>query len=162
MGGTAEDIAAETAHVCALFAAPTVGLRHENASFALFDTGGEPLPLELESDGTPVWSALPRRDCTLWVRGGVTDGMLRTLAARGAPISVAAPNATHFLFSRAAAEQFARQGGRLGVEKSIPVAAVCANPWSAYGRHLDRKELLDALRRAVSLPVVDVREGETT
>lgn len=162
MRGTAEHIAAETAHVCALFAVEVIELAHENAPFALFDAAGAPLPLEMQPDGTPVWSALPRHDCTLWVHGGVTDSMLRTLSARGAPVSVAAPDATHFLFGRAAAEQFTRRGGRLRVERAIPIAAVCANPWSAYGRHLERQELLDALRRVVSLSVVDVREGETT
>ena len=40
------------------------------------------------------------------------------------------------------------------------IAAVCANPWSAYGRHLNREELLRTLRGAVNIPVVDVKEGE--
>lgn len=160
MEGTAEQIAAETAHVCALFAAPTVTLEHGDARFALFAPDGAPLELETDEDGLPVWSALPRADCVLWAQGGVTTPMLRTLARRGAPVTVAAPDATHFLFDRETAQQFARAGGQLRVERAISIAAVCANPWSAYGRHLEAAKLLDALRGAVTLPVVDVKEGE--
>lgn len=160
MEGTVEQIAAETAHVCAVFAAPTVTLEHGDARFALFAPDGTPLGLETDGDGLPVWSALPQEDCILWTQGGVTSPMLRTLARRGAPVTVAAPDATHFLFDREAAQQFARAGGRLRVERAISIAAVCANPWSAYGRHLEGAKLLDALRGAAALPVVDVKEGE--
>lgn len=157
MEGTLEHLAAETAHVCALFGAQTIALEHKNARFALFDTAGAPLELALGADGQPEWKSLPEQDCILWVQGGVTGAMLRALAQRGAPVSVAAPDATHFLFDCGAAGVFARQGGRLRVERAIPIAAVCANPWSAYGRHLDREELLKTLRGAVTLPVVDVK-----
>lgn len=158
MGGTAEQIAAETAHVCRLFDARPIALKHDGARYALFDMEESPLELESGEDGQPVWSALPRRSCILWTAGGVTGPLLRRLAQRGAPITVAAPDATHFLFDRTAAELFARHGGELRVERRLSIAAVCANPWSAYGKHLDRDELLTALRNAVRLPVVDVKE----
>lgn len=161
MEGGLEAIAAEAAHVCALFDANEMLLGHSGARFALFDGNKEPLPLELGADGQPLWAKLPREDCVLWASGGVTGPMIRALAQRGAPITVAAPDATHFLFDRSAAQLFARQGGRLAVERKLTIAAVCANPWSAYGNHLDRTELLSALRGAVKLPVVDVKEGET-
>lgn len=161
MDGGVEQIAAETAHVCELFAAKKIDLEHKGARFALFDMDGNSLPLERSEDGQPVWKDLPREECVLWVSGGVTTPMIRTLAQRGAPITVAAPDATHFLFDRGAAQLFARCGGRLRVERKLNIAAVCANPWSAYGRHLNREELLRALRSAVNIPVVDVKEGET-
>lgn len=159
MQGGLKQIVAETAHVCALFGADTTDLQHEGARFALFDARGERLPLELGEDGAPVWSALPRQEVILWVQGGVTDPVVRTLAQRGIPVTVAAPDATHFLFGRAAAELFERSGGRLAVERKLNLAAVCANPWSAYGDHLDCDELLAALRQAVNIPVVDAKEG---
>ena len=93
----------------------------------------------------------------LWVGGGVTGPLLRTLARRGAPIVVAAPDATHFLMDRAAMELFQRCGGELLVRQSLTISAVTANPWSAYGKHLDGPALLSALREAVEVPVVDVR-----
>lgn len=160
MEGGVEHIAAETAHVCALFGAESISLEHQDARFALFDLEGRPRPLETGADGQPLWSKLPREDCVLWVSGGVTTPMIRALARRGAPTTVAAPDATHFLFDRAAAQLFERHGGKLRVERQLNIAAVCANPWSAYGTHLDRNELLSALRGAVKIPVVDIKEGE--
>lgn len=165
MDGGAAVIAAETAHTCALFAAPEpeepglrAALAAEQERFALFTLEGERLPLEREESGQPLWGALPREKCVLWVAGGVTSPMLRTLARRGAPTVVAAPDATHFLADRSSTAAFFRGGGSLQAARRLTIAAVCANPWSAYGKHLDREELLSALRAAVEVPVVDVRE----
>ena len=125
--------------------------------YALFTLSGEALELPLQEGGTPNWQELPREKCVLWVGGGVTGPLLRTLARRGAPIVVAAPDATHFLMDRAAMELFQRCGGELLVRQSLTISAVTANPWSAYGKHLDGPALLSALREAVEVPVVDVR-----
>lgn len=159
MDGTAEHIAAETAHVCDLFAAEPITLNHQNARFALFAPDGTSLPLETGTDELPVWRSLPRSHCVLWTSGGVTTPMLRTLAQRGAPTTIVAPDATHFLFDQTTAQLFARHGGQLRVNRALKIAAVCANPWSAYGKHLGRNELLSALRGAITIPVVDVKEG---
>ena len=153
-------VAAETAHTCTLFHAPELPFAPGDDRFALFTPDGTPLPLELGADGTPLWGKLPREECILWCSGGVTGPLVRTLAQRGAPITVAAPDATHFLFDRVAGDLFFRRGGSVQVEKQLRIAAVCANPWSAYGNHLDAGELLTALRSAVSVPVVNVKEDE--
>ena len=161
MDGTVEHIAAETAHVCNLFASDSICLDHQNTRFALFDPNGVPLPLETGSDGLPVWKSLPQSRCTLWTSGGVTTPMLRALAQRGAPTVLAVPDATHFLFDRASAQLFSRQGGQLRVDRKLNIAAVCANPRSAYGKHLEPEELLSALRSAVDIPVVNAKEAES-
>lgn len=160
MEGGAEKIAAETAHTCALFGAPKMPFPAPAEPFALFAPDGTCLPLDVGADGQPMWGKLPRERCILWCGGGVTSAMIRILARRGAEITVAAPDATHFLFDRAAGALFFRRGGALMVEKPLTIAAVCANPWSAYGTHLERAALLAALRGAVAIPVVDVKEGE--
>lgn len=160
MEGGAERIAAETAHICTLFDAPVTELETED-KFALFDAKGERIPLEFGSDGQPHWGRMDRNGAVLWAAGGVTSPMVRALAQRGVPITLAVPDATHFLFDRGAAEGFYRRGGALAVKRKLRLAAVCANPWSAYGKHLDREELLSALKRGVRLPVVDVKEGRT-
>ena len=54
---------------------------------------------------------------------------------------------------------FTRTGGRLAVRRELAIAAVGANPWSAYGWHFDAERFVAALREAVSLPVVNVKEG---
>ena len=94
--------------------------------------------------------------CAL-IGGGVTGPTLRTLARRGAPIVLAAPDATHFLCDRTSTETFHRCGGELLVRQKLTIAAVTANPWSAYGKHLDGAELLRALRSVVTVPVVNVK-----
>ena len=160
MDGTVEHIAAETAHVCNLFASEAMHLNHYDARFALFDSEGAPQPLETGADGIPLWKSLPRSHCILWTSGGVTTPMLRTLAQRGAPTTLVAPDATHFLFDRTTAQLFARHGGQLRVDHTLNIAAICANPWSAYGKHLDQNELLTVLQSAVNIPVVNVKEAE--
>lgn len=163
MDGGIPAIVGETAHTCGLFATrepEEAGLRTALTGadrYALFTLSGEALELPLQEGGTPNWQELPREKCVLWVGGGVTGPLLRTLARRGAPIVVAAPDATHFLMDRAAMELFQRCGGELLVRQSLTISAVTANPWSAYGKHLDGPALLSALREAVEVPVVDVR-----
>ena len=159
MDGGAKHIAAETAHVCELFSTPSIILPHGDSRFELFAPDGTPLPLETDGTGQPLWKTLPRQKCILWVQGGVTTPLLRTISQQGIPITLAAPDATHFLFDRATARLFDRCGGTLRVETPIRIAAVCANSWSAYGKHLDRDELLNDLRSAIKIPVVDVKEG---
>lgn len=164
-GGVAE-ITAETAHTCFLFSSkapenPSLRVALENACdrFALYTPDGDPLPLETDNSGQPVWGSIPKEPCVLWINGGVTTPMIRALAQRGAPITVAAPDATHLLADRNSVDLFRRRGGIFQVRQPLRIAAVCANPWSARGRHVDGPELLAALHSAIDLPVINVKEG---
>lgn len=164
MEGGVHAIAAETAHTCLLFASkrpqhPSLRAAIDSAGerFALFTPDGTPLPLALEEGGQPRWGSLPMEPCVVWMAGGVTGPMLRALARRGVPTALAAQDATHFLSDRGATELFLRCGGSFLVRSELRIAAVTANPWSAYGRHLDEAELMTTLRAAVDVPVVNVR-----
>lgn len=160
-------VVAETAHVCRLFAsrrpespgllAALDGCRDR---FALFGPDGEPRELPADESGLPRWNKLPREKCVLWVAGGVTDPLLKTLARRGSPITLAAADATHVLAGRGVLELFTRTGGELVVRRELSIAAVGANPWSAYGWHFQPGKFEDALRQALNLPVVNVNEKE--
>ncbi len=92
------------------------------------------------------------------VEGGVTSSLLKQLSEQKMPVTVAVPDATHLLADRSTTERFFRRGGRFLVRRFIPIAAVAANPWSAYGRHFEPEAFADALREAVRLPVVNVKE----
>lgn len=162
-GGIAE-IVAETSHICTLFQTQSPSsfqlqsiLEKTVDPFALFTPTGEVLSMPLEH-GAPKWGSLPKENCILWVSGAVTDFMLRTLAQRGIPVTVAVPDVTHILANRKITHQFLRQGCNFLVRHPLTLAAVCANPWSARGHHLEREALLTELRQAVSLPVIDVKE----
>lgn len=161
-----ELVAAETAHICRLFSckrpssAPLCGaLDGCQDRFALFSPDGEPLELPLDENGFPRWGRLPRERCVLWAAGGITDPLLKTMARRDASLTLASADATHILAGRAAVDLFLRSGGRLAVRRELTVAAVGANPWSAYGWHFDPDRFAAALRTAIDLPVVDVKEG---
>ncbi|MEQ2456885.1 hypothetical protein [Flavonifractor hominis] len=160
-----ELVVAETAHTCWLFARK----RPENtrlcqaldaleARFALFTPEGEPAELPLDESGAPKWNKLPRQPMVVWAAGGITDPLLKTLARRGAPTTLVASDATHVLAGRAALELFLRSGGELAVRRELTIAAVAANPWSAYGWHFEADRFVHALQEALDLPVVNVKE----
>lgn len=160
-----EAVVAETAHVCALFGAEQPqhpGLRtaveHLEARFALFTPEGEPLELPLDEGGPPRWAKLPQEPCALWVGGAVTDPLIKSLARRGAPTTLVTANPTHVLSGREAMALFSRAGGTLAVRRPLAIAAVCANPWSAYGWQFEPAAFLSALRAVIPQPVVNVRE----
>ena len=93
------------------------------------------------------------------IEGGITTASLIKLTQRGEAGPISVPNATHILADRASIELFYRSGGSFILEHNLPIAAVAANPWSAYGRHFDQDQFLAALRRALTVPVVDVRDA---
>ena len=90
--------------------------------------------------------------------GEVAWRMGETLARRGAPTTLVAADATHVLAGRSALEQFLRCGGEMRVRKELTIAAVAANPWSAYGWHFEPDKFIAALREVIDLPVVNVKE----
>ena len=69
-----------------------------------------------------------------------------------------AADATHVLAGRAALDLFLRSGGELRVRRELTIAAVAANPWSAYGWHFEPDKFIAALRQVIDLPVVNVKE----
>lgn len=160
-------VVAETAHTCWLFARKVpeqAGLRTAlegvEDRFALFELDGSPLELPLDENGSPKWNKLPRRPLAVWAAGGVTDPLLKTLARRGAPTTLVTEDATHVLAGRSALDLFLRSGGQLTVRRELTIAAVAANPWSAYGWHFEPDKFISALRQAIDLPVVNVKEDQ--
>lgn len=93
------------------------------------------------------------------VGGGVTNSLLEQFSERKEPVVVAVPDATHLLADRITVERFFRRGGRFLVHRFIPVAAVAANPWSAYGHHFEPEAFMNALRERIQLPIINIKEG---
>ena len=139
-------------------AALCAALDGQEARFALFTPGGEPVELPLDETGGPKWAKLPRKPLVVWAGGGIMDPLLKTLARRGAPTTLVAADATHVLAGRSALEQFLRCGGEMRVRRELTIAAVAANPWSAYGWHFEPDKFTAALREVIDLPVVNVKE----
>ena len=116
------------------------------------------MELPLDETGGPKWAKLPRKPLVVWAGGGIMDPLLKTLARRGAPTTLVAADAPHVLAGRSALEQFLRCGGEMRVRKELTIAAVAANPWSAYGWHFEPDKFIAALREVIDLPVVNVKE----
>ena len=124
---------------------------------------GGPLRPVYPGEGRGVWKQRPKwnkaaNPLVLWAAGGIMDPLLKTLARRGAPTTLVAADATHVLAGRAALDLFLRNGGELRVRRELTIAAVGANPWSAYGWHFEPDKFVRALREVIDLPVVNVKE----
>ncbi len=160
-----DNVVADTAYFCALFA--STAPENKNLStllgttvdkFALFTPDGDPRPLPLNTMGTPNWSKLPKEPLAIWVGGAISDPLVKALAHRGAPTTLITENATHVLASRDTMAVFWRKGGQLSVRQPLTLAAVCANPWSAYGYHFPEGDFMKKLREAIPLPIINVEQ----
>ena len=159
-------VVAETAFVCDLFAARrpahpglAAALDAARGRFALFTPEGEPVELPVDEGGAPRWGKLPRVPLAVGAAGGIMDPLVKTLVQRGLPVTLCAEDPTHVLCSRTVMDAFLRAGSSLCVRRELNLAAVAANPWSAYGWHYDGSAFLSALRGALKLPVVNVKEA---
>lgn len=92
--------------------------------------------------------------------GALSEGYGKDLLQKGTrDAALLVQDASKILLSRATYEKLGLRGNRITVRESVRLAAVAANPWSAYGAHFDREEFLAALRERISVPVVDVEAG---
>lgn len=153
-----DTVVLDTAYYCRVFQSPQSQLWQEGIDFALFTPKGESLDLPTTPTGSPHWAKLPDTPCALWVSGAVTDPLIQVLARRKSPVHLITHDATHVLASRPVMERFWRNGGQLSVRQPLTVAAVCANPWSAYGYHFPPDAFLSALQTAIDLPVLNIRQ----
>ena len=161
-----ELVVAETAHTCWLFARnrpESAALlrrpgRPRRARFALFTPGGgaggaAPGGERRSQAGT----SCPGGPGALG-GGGHYGPPAENPGPAGAPTTLVAADATHVLAGRAALDLFLRNGGELRVRRELTIAAVGANPWSAYGWHFEPDKFVRALREVIDLPVVNVKE----
>ena len=121
----------------------------------------KPMPEELREQ-VPLMKEVLRSMGVLIaeLEGYEADDILGTLARRGAPTTLVTGDATHVLAGRSALDLFLRSGGTLAVRRELTIAAVAANPWSAYGWHFEPEKFISALRQAINLPVVNVKEDQ--
>lgn len=157
-----EAVVADTAHVWGLFSTSAVAngeIRQKIADgthpLAFFTMEGQALPCT--PHGEIVWKDVPTEPLTLWVAGGVTDRLVQRLSRRGAPTLIITQDPTHLLVERLVWEKFLASGGGVQVMHPLPIALICANPWSAYGGHFPADAFLKALQGAIPCPVINVK-----
>ncbi len=91
------------------------------------------------------------------IDGALTDAMAEALAPkRGDEITVR--DGSRLLLSRPVYERLCARGVRFTVLEATALCCVCVNPFSAVGPGFDAAAFRAAMARAVSVPVIDVRE----
>ncbi len=97
---------------------------------------------------------------TLFVQGGLTDGMVRPLLTGNTDLRgrrLILRDGSRILLGADTFEKLQLKGLDFAVEDGIRLLAVTVNPFSAYGFHFDGARFLEEMRRAVPVPVLDVR-----
>ncbi len=96
--------------------------------------------------------------------GALTDFSLKPLLMSNAPLSglsFVVRDSTKLLLKQDSFQKLQRRGVRLEVLDSVNLVALTVNPFSAYGAHFPKEELMARMAEAVSLPVINVMEDAT-
>mgnify|MGYP003296776365 CR=1 FL=1 len=124
----------------------------------LFTEDG-PMPLPA---GTSLEEALRKNKAnTVFFGGALTDHGVKPLILSAVPlqdVTFVVRDASKILLKPDSFEKLQRRGVRLQVLRSVNLAAVTVNPFSAYGFHFDGAQLLEEMRSRIDLPVIDVME----
>ena len=122
----------------------------------------EPMP-----DDITLAQALTSREYagveSAYVSGAVTDAMIKPVLMGGAKLKgfeLSVEDGSKLIISRSSYEKLMIRGVRLAVRRPVRLAAITVNPVSAYGFDMDRKLLLERMRAAVRVSVVDVESEE--
>ena len=95
----------------------------------------------------------------LFISGAVTDKHLKTLISQRSIIknlTLVVLDSTKLLVSREELYKGEYLGLKLKVLKNAKLLALTVNPTSPYGFHQKSKELIEALEKELSLPILDV------
>lgn len=91
--------------------------------------------------------------------GAATDASVRALSPREGD-EVVVEDSSRMLLSRTSYARWTAQGVRFAVRRRSRLFCVCVNPFSATGADFDGPMFLARMRRALSVPVVDVEARE--
>ena len=123
--------------------------------------------VEQMKDGLTLAEALRCREYadvkSAYITGAVTDATIKPVLMGGAKLKgfeLSAEDGSKLLLSHDSYEKLLIRGVRIGVRRPVKLAAITVNPVSAYGFHMDPKLLLDSMRAAVSVPVVNVESKD--
>lgn len=123
--------------------------------------------VEQMKDGLTLAEALRSREYadvkSAYITGAVTDATIKPVLMGGAKLKgfeLSAEDGSKLLLSHDSYEKLLIRGVRIGVRRPVKLAAITVNPVSAYGFHMDPRLLLDSMRAAVSVPVVNVESKD--
>ena len=159
----------ETAYVCSILTLPETaapGLRPaveemKDPRGTLLARGGA----WAEPEGVLLRDALKDGTVeTVFLGGALSDALLQPLLMSGAKldgVTFVVRDSSKILLKRENYEKLLRRGTSLEVLDGIRLAAVAVNPFSAYGYHFSKEELMARMQDRVDLPVINVMEDAT-
>ncbi len=155
----------DTAYQCRILTLPEVAdhrlrpLADTDSRDTLLFTEDGPMPLPV---GTALEDALRKQKVqTVFFGGALTDHGIKPLILSAVPLqglNFVVRDASKILLKPDTFEKLQRRGVELQVLRSVNLAAVTVNPFSAYGFHFDGAQLLEEMRSRIELPVIDVME----
>jgi hypothetical protein len=152
-----DTVVSETAHIVNLLTLPVT-----KESYPEFDSkyiaGYEDKFLPFDNL-TDIYSAEPPK--SVYIKGSLTDTVIKPLINKGIDIKdveFCLFDSSKIFITPDVFEKLQSKGARLAVKHDVNLIAVTANPVSAYGHRFDADKFLKALRKNISLPVIDVEK----
>ena len=116
-------------------------------------------------DGMSLEDALRKPEAagarTVFFGGALSDFSMKPLLMSNAPLmglTFLVRDSSKILLKQDSYHKLARRGVRLEVLDSVNLVAVTVNPFSAYGTHFAKEELMRRMEDRVGLPVINVME----
>lgn len=158
-----QTVVEDTAYQCRILTLPEAT---DDRLLPLADTDSRENLLLTESQVLPVTGSLEEalrknKAEAVFFGGALTDHLVKPLILSAAPLQVVrlvVRDASKILLKPDSFEKLQRRGVELQVLRSVNLAAVTVNPFSAYGFHFDAGRLLEEMRSRIDLPVIDVME----
>ena len=125
---------------------------------------GEQGPWTIPS-GLSVEDALRKEEAkgarAIFFGGALSDFLMKPLLMSSAPLkglTFVVRDSSKILLKRDNYDKIARRGITLEVLDTVNLVAVTVNPFSAYGFHFSKEELMSRMEAKVGLPVINVME----
>jgi hypothetical protein len=95
---------------------------------------------------------------TLYVTGIITNSLLNTLRIHKEikNITLVAKDFTKIFVDKDVLNHYLRAGGKLKVLNRNKLIAICVNPVSPQGSHINSNKLVEALQKEISVPIYDL------
>lgn len=166
-----EVVVEDTGHACEVLTLPELEEEETAARIRALDedfrgtvlfAGDGPWPLP---EGMTLEDGLRQKQAagtrTVFFGGAMSDGLMKPLLMSSAPIkgmTFVVRDSSKILLRRDNYDKIAIRGVRLRVLESVNLVAVTVNPFSAYGFHFDKRELMERMERRVGIPVINVED----
>ena len=166
-----DTVVEDTAHICRVLTLPETedpairrgveALGEDFRGTVLFTEDG---PWQLPQ-GLSVEDGLRRPEAAgtraIFFGGAMSDGLARPLLMSNAPLkglTFLVRDSSKILLKRSNYEKLAIRGIDLRVMDSVNLVAVTVNPFSAYGFHFDKDQLMEKMQASVNMPVINVED----